>query len=227
LSGKGLDALERKMKDDWYCAEPMTKKCTDIDQYIISLVVTRNCNLWCLYCFARGWEENNNMSFASAKKLIDKLMINQQLKHIKITFFWWEPTLNPLLIKQVINYCNDIKDKKFSYHITTNWITSTNMLDFLVNNNVWITISSDWYPEIQDKNRPLKNWLKSSIILEKNIKYLIQKWKVFKVRVTVTVDIVEKMKDIAEYFYALWCEIIHFEPMNTSGRWDLLASPDW
>lgn len=227
LFGEWKDILEKQLKDSWCYNQPMTKKCSDIDQYIISLITTRNCNLWCLYCFARGWEEQNNMSFESAKKLIDKLILNQNFKRIKITFFWWEPTLNPTLIKSVVEYSQNIKNKEFSYHVTTNGITSKNMLDFLVENKFWITISSDWYPEIQDRNRPLKNWSKSSLYLEENIKYLIQKWKVFKIRITVTTDIVDKMVDIARYFYDLWCEILHFEPMNTSGRWDLLAPPDW
>lgn len=218
--------LAQKISLYWYDKQPTTKKCSDVDQYIISLVTTRNCNLWCLYCFARGWEEKHNMSFHSAKKLIDKLALNQQLKKIKITFFWWEPTLNPQLIREVVNYCKGINDKEFSYHITTNGITTHDMLDFLVDNEFWITISSDWYPDIQDRNRPLKNGLKSSMYLEDTIRYLVKKWKVFKIRVTITTDIVDKMQDIAGYFYGLWCSIIHFEPMNASGRWDLLTPPD-
>lgn len=205
---------------------PITKKCIDIDEYIISLVVTRDCNLWCLYCFARWWEFSQYMNFDKAKSLIDQVLKNKNIKKLKITFFWWEPTLNFKLIKEVVEYCKSLKNNvSFSYHITTNGVTNENVRDFLIENKIWITISSDGANDIQDTNRPLKLGWWSSTYLEKSIKYLISKNKIFKIRVTITNETVDKMVDTVEYFHKLWCQIIHIEPMNTSWRWDKLTPP--
>lgn len=226
ITKKTIERLKKFVDDNWLNFVPEKKSCAERNQVIVSLITTRNCNLWCVYCFAKWWEENSNLSFAAAKKLVDKVALDQPIPNIKITFFGWEPTMNFPLIKDVISYCDGIKWKNFSYHITTNWITSKENLLFLIKNKVDITISSDWYPAIQDKNRPVKWWWKSSPFLESSIKFLVENGKKFKVRITVTEDTVGKMLLITKYFHKLWCEILHFEPVNPSWRWDKMSQPD-
>lgn len=95
----------------------------------ITLQVTQGCNFRCKYCIYS--EETNqkqrshsqeSMSLETAKEAIDFLLEHSiDSKNINISFYGGEPLLAFDLIKDIVDYVEDLfKGKKISYNITSN-----------------------------------------------------------------------------------------------------------
>jgi uncharacterized protein len=69
---------------------------------LLILLVTDDCNLRCRYCYARGGEKKEYMSWETARKAVDYVAASS--KSFKIQFSGGEPLLNFSLVKRVIEY---------------------------------------------------------------------------------------------------------------------------
>ena len=122
-------------------------------------MVSQECNLRCKYCYGEGGEYNNKgkMTFEIAKKAIDYFVKVSKVDKVGICFFGGEPLTNFVLIKEIIDYTKSIENyinKKFHFSITTNGTLLTNKIKkFLLDNNIFITISLDGTKEVTDSNR--------------------------------------------------------------------------
>lgn len=132
----------------------------------ITLELTEECNLRCRYCIYNHSYPNyrefghRNMTFEIAKKAIDFLNKHSSTsKEIYIGFYGGEPLLNFKLLKQCIYYAKtNIQNKKIIYAMTTNATLMTdNIANFLVENEVNITVSLDGPKIIHDENRIYTN----------------------------------------------------------------------
>lgn len=194
----------------------------------LTLVVTNNCNLWCKYCYENAWL-GKTITFELAKAAIDDLA-KKTNDPIKILFHWGEPTIAISLIKEIYDYIENVyADREYRMHLITNGVFSHETFKILKEINIAVTISCDWYPEIQDKNRPLKDWNNSSIIVENNIKNFINAWLPLQVMVIITDQTVNKMWKIIKYFHSLWVTRIRIEPLISEWRasYCSLNPPDW
>jgi len=144
----------------------------------ITLQVTQNCNLRCKYCVYSGSYENRihtnkRMSFETAQKAIDFLHDHSSLSAaVSIGFYGGEPLLEIDLIKKCVDYAKKIFDgKDLSFTMTTNaTLLTETIMDFLVENNFYVTISFDGPQKIQDKNRVLADGKHGSFnIVIKNV----------------------------------------------------------
>lgn len=86
-------------------------------------------------------------------------------ENISIGFYGGEPLLNFDLIKNIVNYANNIfLGKELIYSITTNLTVITNeMLRFFEDNKFEIMVSLDGAKESNDKNR--KYYSKKEVFL--------------------------------------------------------------
>ncbi len=131
----------------------------------ITLQMTQNCNLRCSYCTYSGNYENRThsnkiMSEDIIYKCIDYLMSHSdEVEEVNIGFYGGEPLLQKADIFKCINYIsNKYSYRKVSYSITTNGtLLDDDIIDFLVHNNIDLTISLDGPKEIQDSNRRTVN----------------------------------------------------------------------
>lgn len=123
---------------------------------------TQNCNLRCAYCPYSQSNMNNrnhnilNMPLNTAKKVLDFIhMHSVDRENISIGFYGGEPLLNFDLIKNIVNYANNIfLGKELIYSITTNLTVITDeMLRFFEDNKFEIMVSLDGAKESNDKNR--------------------------------------------------------------------------
>lgn len=120
--------------------------------------VTEACNLKCQYCSygkfyqKHGPRANRDLSFATAKKLLDYLteswnshLNTSHRRNINLSFYGGEPLLNFPLIKQIVDYSKKIKllHNRFIYGMTTNGVLLGKHMDFLVENNFNLLISLD------------------------------------------------------------------------------------
>ena len=143
----------------------------------ITLQVTQNCNLRCDYCAYSGKYNNrthskNRMSFETACKAVDFLIKHSRCtKKSIIGFYGGEPLLEINLIKKLIAHIEaNYEGKEFTYAMTTNATLLTDeIVDYLVEKNIWLTISIDGPKSIHDLNRCFENGIGSYDIVIKNL----------------------------------------------------------
>lgn len=130
---------------------------------MLILQVTQQCNFRCNYCAYSGnylnrVHSNKKMTFSIASRAIDYLIAHSKNNHtVWINFYGGEPLLEFELLKKCIEYAEEkIEGKNIKFAMTTNgYLLKGEVMEFLYEHNVKITISIDGPKEIHDKNRRL------------------------------------------------------------------------
>lgn len=150
----------------------------------ITLEVTEECNIACKYCaygdlyHKQDKRESKKMRFKHAKHLIDyligkrrELMPQESNVQILISFYGGEPLLETKFIKRIIDYVKfEYSNVDFDFSITTNGMLIKKEAEFLVENNIDISVSLDG----DNKNntyRVGKNGKSTFEIVERNLSY--------------------------------------------------------
>jgi uncharacterized protein len=128
------------------------------------LVVTHRCNQKCSYCHATSESEDSgnryDMDISTALKCVD-MAFKSPSKHIKFEFQGGEPLLNFEVVKNVVEYANSLAaefDKKLQFVICTNLtLINQNHLDFINENDVFLSTSLDGPKKIHDQCRKFRN----------------------------------------------------------------------
>lgn len=132
-------------------------------EYTITINPTLACNMSCWYCY----ESHKNMSAMSADVkqsvllLIDKLLADNKLKKLNLSFFGGEPLL--YFDKVVVDIVNHAKmqckafDAKLSIHFTTNaYLLTDSVLKQLEGLDVSFQITIDGGKQVHDSVRKTK-----------------------------------------------------------------------
>ncbi len=132
-------------------------------EYTITINPTLACNMSCWYCY----ESHKNMPAMSADVkqsvllLIDKLLADNKLKRLNLSFFGGEPLL--YFDKVVVDIINHAKmqckafDAKLSIHFTTNaYLLTDNVLKHLEGLDVSFQITLDGGKQVHDSVRKTK-----------------------------------------------------------------------
>lgn len=118
-------------------------------------VVTKRCNLNCIYCQAKSNDcADADMTFEDAKKGVD-IAISSPGRYITIEFQGGEPLLNFDVVKYIIEYSQSIKkDKHIDYCIATNlFALSDEVLEYFIKYKVNISTSLDGNADVHMFNR--------------------------------------------------------------------------
>ena len=198
------------------------------------LNVTNQCNLACTYCYEYGEDkivDTDNgkqpkfMSLETAKASVDFMLKEAgEAKSAHLTFFGGETLLNFNVLKETIPYARQRaaelgKDVDFS--LTTNaTLLKPEVIKYLVENQVGVTISFDGPPEVQNKFRVFHNGTGSYDIVAPKIKELLQKHRSRPVgaRVTLTggnLDVRTIYRHLTEEF---GFREVGFAPVTTSSK---------
>jgi uncharacterized protein len=191
------------------------------EKHQIILNVTEYCNLSCNYCVFSGKyyyynkRNNINMSYEIAKGSIDYYFNTcidlRKIKYlptlIAISFYGGEPLLNFLLIKKVVNYCNNrykYKYENIKYNITTNGsLFNNDNIEYFAKNAIYLSISLDGPREEHDRNRIYKNHMGSYDHVISNLKAIYKKYPEYflnNVNIICTVDWKSNLGNIDDYF---------------------------
>lgn len=132
-------------------------------EYTITINPTLACNMSCWYCY----ESHKNMPAMSADVkqsvllLIDKLLADNKLKKLNLSFFGGEPLL--YFDKVVVDFVNHAKmqckafDAKLSIHFTTNaYLLTDSVLKQLEGLDVSFQITIDGGKQVHDSVRKTK-----------------------------------------------------------------------
>lgn len=145
---------------------PMTDYIDDLLERkasMLTLQVTQACNLRCSYCVysdinndLQRTHSSKHMTLETAKKAVDFLWKHSlDSQSVNIGFYGGEPLLEINLIKNVIEYAEELfMGKQLSFSMTTNaTLLNEEIVKYFYKKNVILTISLDGPEEIHDKYR--------------------------------------------------------------------------
>ena len=105
------------------------------------------------------------------------------------------------LMQSMANYLKSYYNNRFSFSIFTNGtLISDEVIDFFINNNVFVTLSMDGSKDTQDLNRRLKNNQGTFQILEPILKKLVTHHIPLRIRMTVTPNNCNRLFENIEHF---------------------------
>jgi uncharacterized protein len=196
------------------------------------LNVTNQCNLSCTYCYEYGEDkivdtENGRkpkfMSEETARESVDFMLREAGENHLAhLTFFGGETLLNLPVLKSTIAYARRRAaevGKEVDFSLTTNaTLLKPDVIEFLAENRVGVTISIDGPKEVQDQFRVFSNGTGSYDVVAPKIRELLRRHKTRPIgaRVTLTTNNL----DIGKIFRHLSEEIgfweVGFAPVTTA-----------
>ena len=180
----------------------------------LTLQVTQQCNLRCEYCIYSGEtghyqnrkHNSKKMSFETAKKGLDFFIDHSRdSDSVNIGFYGGEPLLEFDLVKKCIAYAKDqMEGKDLTFTITTNaTLLDEDIIKYLAENNIMLTISLDGPREIHNKNRKFAgNGTGSFDKVMENLEVLKRKHADYfkNVLFSVVMDPASDFKCISEFF---------------------------
>jgi uncharacterized protein len=196
------------------------------------LNVTNQCNLACTYCYEYGEDkivdtahgrQAKFMSGDTARESVD-FLLRESGRVAHLTFFGGETLLNFPVLRSTIAYARARAaeaGKEIDFSLTTNaTLLRPEIIEFLAENQVGVTISIDGPQDLQDKFRVFHNGAGSYDVVAPKIKELLRRHRSRPIgaRVTLTSDTL----DITRIYRHLTEEIgfweVGFAPVTTSPQ---------
>jgi uncharacterized protein len=200
------------------------------------LNVTNQCNLACTYCYEYGEDkivDTKNgkqpkfMTEETARASVDFLLKESgEIKNAHLTFFGGETLMNLPVLKRTIAYARTRAaevGKQVDFSLTTNaTLLKPDIIEFLADNQVGVTISIDGPKDLQNKFRVFHNGAGSYDVVVPKIKALLQKHRSRPVGARVTLT--SPTLDVKRIFQHLTEEIgfweVGFAPVTTAPNRD-------
>jgi len=114
------------------------------------LWVTTDCNLRCRYCYARGGEDPQYMSWEVAKRALDLMF--EHFDGFGVQFSGGEPLLNMELVEKVVEYT---EKRGVRHQIQTNaTLIDKEVARWIRELGISVGVSLDGLPEVNDRLRP-------------------------------------------------------------------------
>jgi len=203
----------------------------DFPLQALVLNVTNQCNLACTYCYEFGADKiatpagkPKYMTLDTAKASVDLLIAEAAARPaVHITFFGGETLMNFRLLQDIVAYADaatSTAGKAITYSLTTNaTLLTPQIIDFLSEHRIGVTVSMDGPPEIQDRHRVYKNGKGSYAVIEPRLRALIAGHRTR--AVTARVTLTEGVTDVVRIFRHLKDELgfheVGFAPVTNSG----------
>jgi uncharacterized protein len=199
----------------------------------LTFILTSNCTMSCIYCYANGGKSNKTLSWNIFTDIIDHVIqINKKVNksaNTNISFHGGDISAVWQLFKDAINYIEEnFKKNNLPFTMSTgiNGVLSKSQKDFIIKRTANATVSLDGFSEIQNLNRPLFNGKSSFNQVDKTLKYFDNQGYNYGIRSTVTSDNVNKLEGIIEFFCKRYTtKKIMVEPMFPLGRGSSIKAP--
>ena len=196
------------------------------------LNVTSKCNLSCGYCYEYGEDriveattKPRFMNEETAKQSVDFMFSEAgDSPTVNLTFFGGETLLNFKMLKSALGYARQRAEpmgKQVNASLTTNaTLLREEIIDWIVENDVGVTVSIDGAREQQDKFRVFSNGMGSYDLVVPNIKELLRRHRRRPVGARVTLT--GQNLDVVSIYRHLYEELgfweVGFAPVTTSWQ---------
>lgn len=198
------------------------------------LNITNQCNLACTYCYEFGADKiatpqgkPKYMTAVTAKASVDFLLESSGSRPaVHITFFGGETLMNFPLLKEVVGYATEKArglGRSITFSLTTNATLITDeIVAFLNDNAIGVTVSMDGPAELQDKRRVYKSGKGSYAVIEPRLRKLIagHRTRAITARVTLTEGVTDVIRIYRHLKDDLGFHEVGFAPVTTSGTRD-------
>lgn len=222
----GLNASENELrqlitdekeyiKDNTF--EKTNYSATRLSSPVVALMPTFDCNLRCIYCYARGGETKKTMLFEVAKSAIKSVsQYNNCLERLDIYLVGGgEPLLPFNLVKDSVKFAKFIY-KTVVIHVVTNGTFNENVLQWIIENKVDVRISYDG--PMHHFQRPFTFNKANSVAgseetIKRNIKTLSNNGIHATVQCIVTKMGLQTMRQTIDEVINFGVKVLKFEPM--------------
>ncbi len=185
----------------------------------IDILISEDCNLACKYCFVKNGQyqgKSDLMGSDVGKKSIDFLIQKSgKQKDLFVCFFGGEPLINFKIIKEIVSYAlekGSVNNKFFHFSMTTNGtLLSDDIVKFISEYQIKVTISIDGDMDSHNKNRPISKGGDSYSQIISNLKKLNQHNVNYAARTTVSSFTKGKIADNFEHLVSLGFKRIYME----------------
>ena len=173
----------------------------------LDIDVTENCNLGCLYCF-KNEKFGENMSLKTMKAAFEWLLLaSGQAPSVNCNFMGGEPTMRFKQIKAFVPWARRrgaAVGKKTTFSMTSNLTLFTDEIrQFIDDYGFGLLMSIDGCPRIQDTQRPAKNGVPMSQIVERWAKSVLRTRPGSQARATLHPDHVDSLLESVEYIHSI------------------------
>jgi uncharacterized protein len=183
----------------------------------IAFMPTFDCNLRCIYCYAKGGENKTKLSLKTAKHTIDWIASQTKDPHsVPLTVYFvggGEPFMNFSLMDGICCYARE-HFASIDIVIVSNGVHTPKKRQWLIDNKVSTRISFDGV--MQEENRLTANHKPSQAIVEQTIRELVAANIPLTVQLTVTRNSVPRMIESIELIASLGVRFIKIEPVHNS-----------
>jgi uncharacterized protein len=229
---EAIDELHQAhaINDGSLIQEPVQQAPLPFPLQTLVLNVTNQCNLSCKYCYEFGEDRLSNpeaktrfMSEETAQSATDYLLNNSAGRRaVHLTFFGGETLMNFKVVRSTIDYARQrAKEagKFIDFSLTTNaTLLTPNVIEYLAENDVGVTISIDGPKELNDRFRVFHNGNGTYEVIAPKVKELLQKHKTRPIaaRVTLTSQVVDVIKIYRHLVNDIGFQEVGFAPVTTS-----------
>ncbi|HEX7853416.1 MAG TPA: quinohemoprotein amine dehydrogenase maturation protein [Sphingobium sp.] len=212
--------------------EPLLTPPADFPLQALVLNITNQCNLSCTYCYEFGADKiatpegkKKYMSIETAKASVDFLLEQSRGRPaVHITFFGGETLMNFPLLREVVGYATGqamAQNRSIGFSLTTNATLLTDeIIAFLSDNEIGVTVSMDGPPDLQDKRRVYKNGKGSYAVIEPRLRKLIanHRTRAITARVTLTDGVTDVVRIYRHLKDDLGFHEVGFAPVTASDN---------
>ncbi len=186
-----------------------------------TLLITRHCNLRCLYCYVG--KDQSVMSLDVAFRIIDFAYDRTPAgESIDFAFFGGEPLIEFDRLRQISSLIENHPDydpERVQLTLVSNGtFLNKDIVKFIRDKNVAFGISCDGPPEVHDRYRRYPNGKGTSRKVEKNLKKSISAFDNIMVNAVYCPDTVEYLPETIDYFSLLGLRQIYLSP-DYSATW--------
>lgn len=170
---------------------------------VMTFVMSEACNMACKYCYST---ENmcDNYRTLSLDFAYEALKDHINAGNTAIRFFGvGEATMEPQKMKKIWERAKELIGNKLYTEVQTNGTFSEDVCEMISEIADLVWISCDGTPDIQDQQRIMKNGTKSSAIIERNIRHILNKGKKVGIRATISGINLRRQKEMIDYFISL------------------------
>lgn len=198
----------------------------------VVLNVTNQCNLACTYCYEYSDDKitqtagkQKYMSTDVAESAIDMLIRESSTRRgIHVTFFGGETLLNFPVMRSTVEYANNKAaqaGKSIEFSLTTNaTLLTREIVDFLSEHKIGVTVSIDGDRELNDRQRVFHNGKGSYDVIVPKIKDLLKRHRTNSIgaRVTLTAGVSDVRRIYKHLTEEIGFDSVGFSPATASPQ---------